>query len=63
MENQNVETEGRIGIRIVGIPCLIGPYGNLVLHLQREVPYRGFMRRLAERPANVLFLARNFFSG
>jgi proline dehydrogenase len=22
-----------------------------------------FMRRLAERPANVLFLARNFFSG
>jgi proline dehydrogenase len=22
-----------------------------------------FMRRLAERPANVVFLARNFFSG
>jgi proline dehydrogenase len=32
------------------------------------VPYGGawypyFMRRLAERPANVLFLAKNFFAG
>jgi proline dehydrogenase len=28
-----------------------------------EAWYPYFMRRLAERPANVLFIARNFFRG
>jgi len=36
-------------------------YNVRVLHSIWPRVYPYFMRRLAERPANVLFLARNFF--
>ena len=37
-------------------------YRSAVLIAYGSFWYPWFMRRLAERPANVLFLARNFFS-
>jgi proline dehydrogenase len=37
-------------------------YRSAVLIAYGSFWYPWFMRRLAERPANVLFLARNFFA-
>jgi len=38
-------------------------YRSAVLIAYGSFWYPWFMRRLAERPANILFLARNFFGG
>jgi proline dehydrogenase len=71
----NFARENKIGIERFEFQMLYGIRRDLQKRLRAEgynvrvyVPfgeawYPYFMRRLAERPANVFFIARNFFRG
>ena len=51
----------RFWLWVIGVALAVGIGGLLLFLLVGAAWYRWYMRRLAERPANVLFVVKSLF--